>query len=44
MIRISKDEPTPVEEELARRSRRQMAVLGLVLLAVLAVLALRRAS
>lgn len=43
-IPTSRDLPTPVEEELARRGRRQSIVAGVIALAVLAWLALKRAA
>ena len=43
-IRVSRDALTPVEEELVRRGRRQLAAVSVVCLAVLALLALRRAD
>ena len=43
-IPTSRDLPTPVEEELARRGRRQAVVAGLIGLALLAWLSLKRAA
>lgn len=44
MIRTSPEPLTPVEAELRRQARRRAAVIGIILLVLLAILALRRES